>query len=58
MQAISKRINKVVATESTDLCSGYNDSFDEIVSHETPSHNNKVSPGGVTDVFFQSQQQC
>jgi hypothetical protein len=58
IQAISKRITKVVATESTELRSGYNDSFDEIVSRETPSHNNRVSPGGVMDVFFQSQLQC
>ncbi|KAG7346405.1 hypothetical protein IV203_005473 [Nitzschia inconspicua] len=62
--AISERIEEVVTTESIGLCSDFNDSFDEIVSRDTPSHDSKfhfgdgVSPAGVIDVFFQTQIHC
>jgi hypothetical protein len=58
MQSTSKRCERMVTTESFHLGPSYNDSFDEIISRNTPFYNNEESPGRVMDVFFQSHLQC
>ncbi|KAL3909100.1 MAG: hypothetical protein SGARI_002767, partial [Bacillariaceae sp.] len=60
--AIAERIGEVSLTENAESSSSYNDSFDAIVSRETPSQKIFIdvtddSPTGVLDSMFQMEKQ-
>jgi hypothetical protein len=63
INAIAERIEEVALSEQME-CSDYNDSFDAIVSRETPARKMPIafegtdeSPTGVTDSMFPMQKQ-